>query len=65
MWMPGRDASEVTAIKSVNAGSASGMVKVYSQNGTLVYNGLATDMRLPQGIYIIKDGAKASKIAIK
>ena len=41
------------------------MVKVYSQNGTLVYNGPATDMRLPQGIYIVKDGAKASKIAIK
>lgn len=64
MWMPGRDASETTAIKSVSS-SSTGMVKVYTQNGLLVYSGPATGMHLQQGLYIVKDGDTTRKIVIK
>ena len=64
MWMPGRDASEATAIKSVSS-SSTGIVKVYTQNGLLVYSGPATGMHLQQGLYIVKDGDTTRKIVIK
>lgn len=64
MWMPGRDASETTAIKSVSS-SSTGIVKVYTQNGLLVYSGPATGMHLQQGLYIVKDGDTTRKIVIK
>ena len=64
MWMPGRDASETTAIKSVSS-SSTGIVKVYTQNGLLVYSGPTTGMHLQQGLYIMKDGDTTRKIVIK
>ncbi len=61
MWIPGRDASDVTGIEDITAPS-NGNVKVYNQQGMLIYTGSEADMNLSKGLYIIKQGNSTKKV---
>lgn len=64
MWIPGKDASEITGIEEISS-KAGDNVKVYNQNGMLVYAGSKAGMNLSKGLYIVKEGNKACKTIIK
>ncbi len=64
MWIPGKDASEITGIEEISS-KAGDNVKVYNQNGMLVYAGSKAGMNLSKGLYIAKQGNKAMKFIIK
>ncbi len=64
MWIPGRDASDVTGIEDITAPS-NGNVKVYNQQGMLIYTGSEADMNLSKGLYIIKQGNSTKKVLKK
>lgn len=64
MWMPGRDASDITGIDEISS-SDSGNVKVYNQHGMLVYSGNKAGMNLTKGLYIIKQGKESKKFIIR
>lgn len=64
MWIPGKDASELTGIEEISSKTGDN-VKVYNQNGMLVYAGSKAGMNLSKGLYIVKEGNKACKTIIK
>lgn len=64
MWIPGKDASELTGIEEISSKAADN-VKVYNQNGMLVYAGSKAAMNLSKGLYIAKQGDKAMKFIIR
>lgn len=64
LWVVGADASDVpTGIKEVST-TALGRTEVYNLSGQLVYTGQEQGVKLPKGIYIIKNGKETKKVYI-
>lgn len=54
-----------SSVESIAADSEDQEIEVYQPNGIMVYKGLRSGLQLQNGIYLIRQGEKVEKIAVK